>query len=235
MVVFDLERLRRKLQRVESFFVEVRWRTYVGVVLILTLFLHELEEGFEPSIDLFHRLLCDLAWEYVVVPVVFQLVVGIVIVEVLAVVEVVLSHFVECFVVEVFREMAEAPQYLVLVCVESSKVLLERLNYLIILYVRIGFIFYGCLVFVGHIPSLLAHFTTFCSLLEEGVLPSNLDNVTPVTEGRHRQIDTLRSPGGCMERDVNKRIIPEGIIAVGIAFLFYRSGSGFGPGIDTEG
>jgi len=31
--------------------------------------------------------------------------------------------------------------------------------------------------FVGRIPSLLAHFTLFRSLFEEGVLPSNLDKL----------------------------------------------------------
>jgi hypothetical protein len=50
-----------------------------------------------------------------VVPVGLQLVVGVVVVEVLAVVEVVLSDFVERFVVEVFREIAQTSQYLVLV------------------------------------------------------------------------------------------------------------------------
>ena len=51
-----------------------------------------------------------------------------------------LSHFVKRFVVEVFREMAKAPKYLIFVCVE---VLLERLNHRITRYVIMSVIVCG--------------------------------------------------------------------------------------------
>lgn len=66
-----------------------------------------MKKDFKTPINLSRYLLCNLTGGYFILPVGFQLVVSVVLVEALAVIEIVLSHFVEALIVEAFREMAE--------------------------------------------------------------------------------------------------------------------------------
>ncbi|UOY09378.1 hypothetical protein [Methanonatronarchaeum sp. AMET6-2] len=93
--------MSRKIKKVESVFVKIPG--YIGFVILFSflLFFYEFEEGLEAFVYLFHCLLCYLRRQFLVVLVVFDSVVGVVVVEVFSVVEEVLPEFLEMLVVEV--------------------------------------------------------------------------------------------------------------------------------------